>query len=566
MRTPARSFDDIARAYRRPDLDAVAAEARALAGAVTGAATAADAIAAVSQWNALRSRVDTAYNIAAVRYEQDTRDPARKAEQAFWDETAPLRRELDVVYARALLDCPHRDALAGHFGPQLLRLKQCAAVTFAPEIRDALAEEARLTSRYQELMSEPGVDFRGQKLSLSGIARYFADADRDTRLAAQRARDAFLAARAGDLDGIYDRLVALRDHMGRALGYDGFTPLGYKLMSRADYGPDEVAVFRDALRDAVVPLVADLRRAQARRLGVEPLLFHDEPVFDVRGNPRPRGDARAIVAAARRMYDELHPDVGAFFAMMDDCGLLDLELRDGKAPGGFCTNFADYGVPFVFANFNGTDHDVAVVTHECGHAFQCWSARDQPLIEYAFPTYEAAEVHSMAMEFLTYPWMELFFGDDADRYRRIHVETEIAMLPYMAAVDHFQHEIYADPSLSPPQRNARWLDMEARYLPYRDYGGLLPYLGQGTIWQRQGHIYQVPFYYIDYALAFVCAAQVWMRAERDRDAALRDYVAMCEVGGSVSFTEMLEAGRLRSPFDPEVLRGVTEFIRSYLGL
>jgi M3 family oligoendopeptidase len=557
MTTPGFAKD-----YQRPDLADVAARTRAFADQCNTAATGDGLLDVVTRWNDLRSHVDTHYNVAMVRYEQNTADDAAKAEQDFWDEAAPVMRELDVIFARALLAAPHRDALVNRFGAQLIAMKQCTATTFAPEIKDALAQEAKLTSAYQQMMSRPEVQFRGESMSMSGIAGYFIDADRATRLEAQQARDAFLGARGDELDDMYDRLVHLRDDMGRALGHDSYTPLGYQLMTRSDYGPDEVAVFRDALVREIVPLAHDLHRVQARRLGVEPLLLHDEPVWDLAGNPRPRGDAAYIVEHARTMYRELHPRVGEFFDMMVERELLDLELRDGKAGGGFCTHFADQGVPFVFANFNGSDHDIAVVTHECGHAFQSYSARDQPLLEFAFPTCEAAEVHSMSMEFLTYPWMHLFFGDDAERYKRIHVENSVAFLPYIAAVDHFQHEVYARPSLSPAERNALWLDMEARYLPHRDYGGLFPYLQTGTIWQRQQHIYQRPFYYIDYALAQVCAMQLWLRATQDRDAALRDYFAICEVGGSVSFTEMLEVGNLRSPFDPEVLRDVAAHARA----
>jgi M3 family oligoendopeptidase len=445
-------------------------------------------------------------------------------------------------------------------------MKECAATTFAPEIKDSLAEEARLVSRYQELMAKPGLEFRGEKLSLSAIGRYYIDGDRATRLEAQRARDAFMGANSDELDDTFNRLVELRDGMGRALGHADFVPLGYQLMSRIGYGPDEVAVFRDALREEIVPLADELHRIQARRLGLDRVLFHDEPVWDAEGNPRPTGDAAAIVEAARTMYRELHPEIGEFFELMVDRELLDLELRDGKAGGGFCTNFADQGVPFVFANFNGSEHDIEVITHECGHAFQCYSARDLPLLEFAFPTCEAAEVHSMSMEYLTHPWMKMFFGDDAERYMRVHLETNIAMLPYIAAVDHFQHDVYGNAAASAADRKQMWLDMERRYLPHRDYDGLLPYMQTGAYWQRQRHIYGMPFYYIDYALAQVCAMQLWMRAETDRDAALDDYFAICRVGGSLSFTDMLEAGRLRSPFDPAVLRDVAAHARNKLGL
>ncbi|HTM20102.1 MAG TPA: M3 family oligoendopeptidase [Kofleriaceae bacterium] len=554
-----------AKDYQRPDLDAARADSARLAQALTGAPSGAAAADAVREWNRLRSRLDTLFNVASVRYQQDTTDPAARAEQDFWNDAAPVMRELEVMHARALLGSPHRDALAREFGAQLFRLKDNAAATFAPEIAEQLAEEARLVTRYTELTSKPEVSFRGQSYTLMGIARFFTDGDRQTRLEAHQARERFLVANGEELDSIYDRLVKLRHQMGRALGNDDFIPLGYRLMNRCGYGPAEVAAFRSALRAEIVPLAVDMKRGQRERLGVDKVLFHDELVRDPQGNARPTGDPPAILAAARRMYAELHPELGEFIDMMVAKELMDVELRDGKAPGGFCTAFADLKVPFVFASFNGTEDDIHVITHECGHAFQCWSSRHLPLVDFAFPTAEAAEIHSMSMEYMTYPWMELFFAPgDADRYRRTHLERAIDLLPYCAAVDHFQEEIYRNPSLSPAQRHALWRDMERAYLPFRDYGGHFPHFEAGGLWQRQLHIYGMPFYYVDYALAEVCALQFHAKIAADRKAALADYLAICRVGGSLSFTDILTVGKLASPFDPSTIAQVARHVRSHL--
>jgi M3 family oligoendopeptidase len=553
--------------YVRPDLDAVLNQTRGLAAECRSAANGAAALDVVSRWNQVRSTVDTNLNVAHVRYHQNTADDAARTEQDFWNDAAPVLRELDVIYARALLDCPHRDAIGRELGEQLLRLKECSAATFAPEIKDALAEEARLSTQHVELTAQKEVAFRGEKYTMAGVHKFFGEADRQTRLEAHQARERFLADHAEEFDGIYDRLVALRHGMAGALGLDSFTPLGYRLMTRVGYGPDEVARFRDALRAEIVPLCHQLHQRQRERLGVDTVRFHDENVWDLAGNPKPTGNPAQIVEAARNMYRDMHPDLGAFMDMMMDKDLLDVEQRDGKAPGGFCTNFADLGVPFVFAQFTGTADDLQVLTHECGHAFQAYSSAPRvPVIEYVLGTYEAAEVHSMSMEFLTFPYMERFFGADAERYRRTHLERALVSLPYIALVDHFQHDVYATPTLTPAQRNQRWRDLEATYLPWRDYGPELPHLGRGTVWQRQSHIYQMPFYYIDYALAGVCALQFFAKASTDRAAAMDDYMAICQVGGSLSFTEMLEVGKLESPFDPACLATVAAHSRSVLGM
>ena len=553
-----------ARDYTRPDLGAVRTQVNDMAQRLEAATSAEAAIEVVRAWNQVRSRVDTGFNIAEVRYHQDTSRDWAKGEKAFWDEAAPALRELDVIHARALIDSRHREAIERAFGPQIFRLKACTATTFAPEIADALAEEAKLVTRYIELTSKKECDFHGEKITMPALRGYFGVADRQTRLDAHRSRDRFLAANAAELDQIFDRLVSLRDGMGRALEMDGFTPLGYQLMTRVDYDAGDVARFRDALREQLVPACQEIVRRQAKALGIDQVMLYDEPVFDPRGNPQPTGTPREILETARGMYHDMDPRIGAFMDHMLEHDLLDVEPRDGKAPGGFCTIFADLGWPFVFAQFTGTTDDLQVVTHECGHAYQVWSARKLPLIEYHFPTYEACEVHSMGMELLTFPWMDRFFGDQAERYRHGHLALEVIHLPYITLVDHFQHRVYEQPELTPAQRNAAWLELEASYLPWRHYGDELPYLATGTIWQRQRHVYCDPFYYIDYALAGVCALQIHMKAERDRDLALRDYMKMCEIGGSVSFTEMLEVGGLRSPFEPEVLADVADHLRRVL--
>ncbi len=554
-----------AESYQRPDLDAARADAVRLAAAVTGATSGAAAVDAVREWNRLRSRIDTLFNVATVRYHQNTTDPAARAEQDYWNDAAPVMRELEVMHARALLGSPHRDALVREFGGQLLQLKDNASATFAPEIADQLAEEARLVTRYTELTSKPDVEFRGQRYTLMGVAKFFTDGDRKVREDAHRAREQFLVGIGAELDSIYDRLVALRHGMGRALGFDDFVPLGYRLMNRCGYGQAEVAAFRSALRAELVPLAAEMKKAQQQRLGLDKVLFHDELVKDPEGNARPFGDPAQILAAAKKMYAELHPELGEFIDMMLAKDLMDVELRDGKAPGGFCTSFADLKVPFVFASFNGTEDDIHVITHECGHAFQNWASRHLPLVDFAFPTAEAAEIHSMSMEYMTYPWMELFFrGNDAERYRRTHLERAIELLPYCAAVDHFQEEIYRNPKLSPAQRHSLWRDMERDYLPFRDYGGLFPDLERGILWQRQLHIYGMPFYYVDYALAEVCALQFHAKIVADRATALKDYLAICRVGGSLSFTDILAVGKLASPFDPATIASVARHVRSQL--
>ncbi len=562
MRARAR----IAQGYARPDLEQVLARTRTLAERVEHSSSAPEALQAIRDWNRLRAEVHGQEARAVVAYHQNTTDGAARTEQEFWNESAPTLRELEVWHARALTRSRQAAAITREFGPQLLRLKRCAATTFEPEIRGPLAEEARLATRYAEVMAARAVEVDGELQSPAGVRRFLSLADREKRLLAQKARDRFLTERRDELDDLFDQLVRLRDEMGRTLGLGGYVPLAYQLRSRIGYGPDDVAQLRDSIRTEIVPLCERIHQRQAARLGVEKVLFHDELVWYPEGNPVPLGSPSALLSAARDMYRDLHPEFGACFDVMLDNDLFDVELREGKTQTGFCHTFPDLGLPFVFAQLVGTDYDVHVLTHECGHAFQSYSARDQPLVDYVIPTSEAAEVASISMELLTYPGLERLLGAAAERYRHGHLEQAITKLPLLALGDHFQQEVYSHPSISPSERHELWLRLERTYLPWRDYGGHLPHLAEGGWWQTMSHLYLWPFVFIDYALASTAALQLYQRSLENREAALNDYLAICHAGGSLSFIELLALGRLKSPFEPDTLRVVADHARRTLGL
>lgn len=546
-----------------PDLDALGERTAELVGVLRCPDAGLDeCLAAVRAWDDLRREVQTYQSLVELRFHQDTADPARKAAQRAWDEMAPGWTEQQAAVQRALLIHPRRPELERVLGPQAFALWGSAVLAFDPAIKSGLVRESALVAEYVELTAAARVDFHGERLNLSSLARYAQHADRDLRHGAERARWDWFANNAPALDRIYHELVRTRTEMARQLGLDHFVPLGYRRMCRVDYGQHEVARLRAAVREHVVPFAVELRRRQAATLGLDTVAAWDEQVHDPAGSPVPSGGPEGLLAGAREMFDAMGP-LGPFFRRMDEGGYLDLPSRDGKAGGGFCTGLPTAGMPFVFANFNGTRTDVDVFTHEMGHAFQNFRSREQPLSDYLWPTMESAEIHSMSLEFLAWPHMERFFGADADRYRREHLTGALLFLPYGTAVDHFQHEMYARPGLTPAQRHEVWLELECAYLPWRDWGGLA-HPASGASWQRQRHIYSMPFYYIDYVLAQICALQFWARSSRDFDGALRDYVDLCGKGGSAPFGELLDSVGLRSPFDDGCLAEVVDAARAAL--
>lgn len=561
MTPAALHFSDVS--AQTPDLEALAAQVGGLEASLTAGQTVEACVATVREWDALRREVDTYSSLVHLRFNQDTTDADRRQARQAWDEAQPRWTELEVSMKRALLAHPLRPQLEEALGAQAFALWQSNVLAFDPGIKDDLTRESALGAEYVELLASAELSFGGEALNLSTIDKHRLSGDRDVRHNAERVLWEWFAANGEALDRIFDELAVLRTSMARRLGFDDFVGLGYQRMCRVDYNQADVERLRAAVVEHVVPFAAELHRRQAGALGLDRLSAWDEPVHDPRGNPVPLGDHDWMLARAREMFDALG-ELGPFFRQMDGGGFLDLADRKGKAGGGFCTSFPTHGMPFVYANFNGTQRDVAVFTHEMGHAFQNYKSRGLALTDYLWPTYESAEIHSMSLEFLTWPHMERFFGEDAERFRRVHLTEALAVrLPYGTAVDHFQHEIYAQPDLTPAERHDVWRTLERTYLPWRDWGDLA-YPARGGRWQQQRHIYLVPFYYIDYVLAQTCALQFWARADHDHDGAMRDYVTLCGRGGGAPFQELVRSAGLTSPFDDGCLAEVVDKARAAL--
>ncbi|UFP94390.1 M3 family oligoendopeptidase [Gloeobacter morelensis] len=520
---------------------------------------------AFSRWDALRRRLASWSALAYLRFSQDTANSEFKQARDYCDELSPRLTDLEVQLKRQLLGDPRRTDFEAHIGPQAFALWQADVTTFDPAIEADLVAEARLAAEYTELLATAKLEFAGEMLNLEGIDKYTQHADREVRHQAQRVKWQFFEQNAAALDRIFDDLVRLRHTMARKLGFDNYIALGYRRMQRIDYDAQDVARYRDQVAASVVPLAEQLIARQAQNLGVEQVYFWDEPVFDPKGNPAPLGDHDWMVEQARAMFNDMAAPLGEFFEVMVEHHLLDLKNRPAKAGGGFCTSFPSYGLPYIFANFNGTKHDVEVFTHEMGHAFQNWQSRKTPVYDYLWPTLESCEIHSMSLEFLTWPYMDRFFGAEAERFRTIHLAESLLFLPYGVAVDHFQQLVYAHPEATPAERRQLWLEMERRYLPWRDYGDLA-YPAAGGRWQLQRHIYGSPFYYIDYTLAGCCALQFWAKAQSDYAGALADYVALCRRGGEAPFQQLVRSAGLVSPLAPGALGAVVERAREALAL
>jgi len=552
---PAERFSDITATL--PDFEAVRAQYDAIERRVEDAASDGDAIDAFRAWDTIRRNFATWSALTELRFQQNTKNSQYKTAVATLNELRPKLTGLDVAMKRKFLSSPLREQLEAALGRYLFDRWELDVTAFDPVIEPLAVAESRLEDEYTELLASAEFNFRGERLNLPTIAKYAEHPDRGVRRDAAFAKWEFFARNSETLDRIYGDLVQLRDRMAKELEFHNFIELGYRRMSRTDYGPAEVARYREEIVREIVPLAQRIVDAQARDLGVDRIMLWDEHVFSKAASPKPPQAHDAMLAAAREAFTGVGGEVGNFANMMMQRDLLDLESREGKAGGGFCTSFPTYGLPYIFANFNGTTHDVNVLLHEMGHAFQAYSSRAMPVSEYLWPTLEACEVHSMSMEFFGWPQLERFFGADAQRYRTQHLKSSLLFLPYGAAIDHFQHFVYENPGASAGERHAFWKQLEATYMPWRRYGGI-EHLERGAYWQLQRHVYLVPFYYIDYTLAMCCALQFWARSLDDYAGALRDYTELCRRGGRLPFQQLVRSAGLQSPFDPGVLHYVAE--------
>ncbi len=518
----------------------------------------------VQRWDAMRRGVQSWASWVFLRYQQDTRDADRRADRERGDAAIALLKELDAGLKRALLGAGTRAATESAVGSTVAALWGADHRAYDPAVSADLVAEQKLAADYIALKASAEIEFEGRTWSLVTIGKPCVDDDRTRREAAQRARWGWFDAHRDQLDTIFDGLVKLRVRQASTLGLSDYTELGYLRMQRVDYDRADVERFRAQVRDHVVPLVSRLRERQAERLGIDRVMFWDEGTGDREGTPLLCGEA-GLAQAGQASFDSLDPDLASFYRMMVGGGWVDLGSRDGKAGGGFCTFMGDVRSPFVYCAGNGTHGDVRTLVHEMGHAFQCWSSRDMPLHDIVFPTYEAAEIHSMGLEFLAWPALDVFFGDATDRWRRNHLEAALGFLPYGTAVDHFQHLVYANPDASPADRRAMWTELEETYLPWREYGDL-PHVTVGGYWQFQRHIFARPFYYVDYCLAQTCALQLWSKSQEDHAATMATYKTLCGLGGSLPFQALCREAGLQSPLTDGCLAEVVATAQAWLGV
>ena len=525
--------------YQRVDTDAVVAGLKELTQELKAAKSGEEQFAIHQKFYELRDEYSTMIQIAMIRSDVDTADAFYSEEKDYYNEVLPTISNQETEYRKVLYYSPYKAELEEKIGKVAFKSMELEFKAMDEKLIPLMQEENALTTRYDNLIASAKIDWDGETLNLSLLRPYMTHEDREIRRRAHEKYSAFFQSKAEELDEIYDKLVKNRTAQARLLGYENYVELGYYRMNRNSYGREEVENFRRQIKEYFVPLAEKMHERRRERLGLQKLSYIDENMYFVDGNPKPQGTPEEIMANGQKMYEELSPETKEFFDFMMENELFDVLGRKTKKAGGYMTYLPKYRAPFIFANFNGTSGDVDVVTHECGHAFQGYVSGSDPIEEHWDITMETAEIHSMSMEFFTEPWMNLFFKEEADTYRQMHLEDAIAFIPYGCMVDEFQHIVYSNPDLTPDERHAAWKKLEEEYKPHLDYEGD-PFMEKGGFWQKQLHIYDTPFYYIDYKAAW------------------QSYLKLCRLSASDFYTEMLKEVGLQVPFEDGCVRTLTE--------
>lgn len=551
--------------YTRPDIGALLARCRELA-AKAAAAPDGDALVRLYyEQSEAFAEYNTAANLANIHYTCDTRDAYWKAEQDFFDANGPAVTNASVEISRAFLANPHVDVLTAKFGTTCVAGMKNAVLSMDDRTVELQQQFNALVSRYQQIYGGALVELDGKQLTIPQLGPYKEDLDPAVRRAAYEAEAGYFDDHRAELDELYGEIVKNLNAQARVMGYHDYSELSYVRMNRIGYGPEEIRKFRDQVANDVVPQLQKVMALRAKRTGIAHPAFTDLPILFRDGNPKPIPGYKARMDAARTMYHELSPETAEFIDFMQDNELFDVESRPGKMSGGYMTSLPSYKAPFIFANWNDTSGDVDVLTHECGHAFEGYVAERDPAIpaDLECPGMESAEIHSMAMEFLTAPWHHLLFGRDTDKYALLHAEDSFVFLAYGCEVDEFQHIMYQNPDLTPDERNAEWLKLEKKYRPWIDFDNL-PFYGRGAGWQRQLHIYECPFYYIDYCLSTMAALQFFLLSLTDHKDAWARYLRLVRRAGTASYTELLETAGLKVPFEEGSIKGIAQQMTDWL--
>lgn len=521
----------------------------------SNAATMEEAYDALLDLDTLMVKYQTMATICEIRNTMDVTDTFYKEEAEWCDKIRPEYEALENRLSSAMEKTPFREQLSYFTGKESFRKAALKEQCFSEEIVEDLREENRLSARYSEITATLKAKTKEGEVPLVNLSRMGASENREERAEYYRIWGESWKGIAEELDQIYDGLVKVRSRIAKKLGKESYTQIGYCAMERTSYGKKEVTAFRNAVKEQLVPVVTKLFEEQRKRLGVETLYHYDED-FSFPGEKYDITDN--IVEAFKGIYGDMSKETSVYYDELTRGEYYDLAVRPGKINGAYSNMVGRYNMPFIFETYNGTFGALKTFAHETGHGFHSYLKRGIPFRFTESCGSDLAEIHSMSMEFLVWPYLDQVMPEEqTDRYRYQHLKTALSFIPYGCAVDEFQEKVYDHPEMTPEERLQLWKKLEEEYTPFRHYEDH-GFLSEGRFWQRQVHIYKWPFYYIDYVLAQTCALQVHFLNEEDREKGWNCYMDILRYSGNYGFTDTLHKAGLRVPFEDGVIRELAE--------
>ncbi|MFN8448249.1 MAG: M3 family oligoendopeptidase [Anaerolineae bacterium] len=527
--------------------------------------TAASVVDWLTDWAKITQLVDETHSRLYVGTTVDTTDEA--TEQRFVAYLETVMQPVSVA-AQTLKEKLIASGLEPRGYNIQLRDMRAEAELFREENVPLFTQESKLGTEYDKVVGAQSVEWDGQERTVSQMKPVYLEADRDRRERAWRlVAERQLADRAA-LNELWQRFLKLRIEIAGNADMPDYRAYRWRDFRRFDYTPDDCLRFHDAIAEVVVPAAERIYEKRRQRLGVDTLRPWDLDVDPLGREPlNPFSDVDTLNRVTERIFSRVDSRLGDYFRTMERDRLLDLDNRKGKAPGGYCTYFAVAERPFIFMNAVGLHNDVQTLLHEGGHAFHAFETTKLPLYQRQQAPIEFCEVASMGMEHIAgryLPESEGGFYSDADaaRARVEHLESDLLFWPYMAVVDAFQHWVYTFPqdAMNPDNCDAKWGELWDRFTPGVDYSGLEDVKVTG--WHRKLHIFQIPFYYVDYGIAQLGAVQVWRNSLRDQSKAVGDYLGALALGGTVTLPELFRAAGAKFAMDAATLGEAVDLIEA----
>jgi len=415
--------------------------------------------------------------------------------------------------------------------------------------------QTELVTEAQTINGAMTVEFEGEERTFPQMSKYLESNDRSQRQAAWVAMSARRMEDSERLSEIFDELVSIRHQMATNSGFESYTQYMFRAMHRFDYTIEDCLEFHDSVESVCMPILKKINKDRRDGLGIGELSPWDVnekggsgPDIHGREPLRPFETVDEMVEKLSEMFHEISSDLGGKFDKLVEMDTLDLDTRKGKAPGGYQYYLEKSRVPFIFMNAAGLQGDLETMIHEAGHAFHSLYCGHLELIDERDYPIEFAEVASMSMELLTQPWWDKFYeSEEADRARRSHLEGVAFLLPWIATIDSFQHWIYANPGHSREERAEVWLSIRDKFGSEMDWTGHTDF--RELSWQQQGHLFGVPFYYIEYGIAQLGSLQLWKTQMSDPQKALDDYANAMSLGNTRTLPDLFSAADLELGFN-----------------